>query len=572
MEDSTVFDRLVKNISRGERRVLLEKLGGASGPSISQEPLKSTVEETQTLDHAALYQRLKWWERLYIFFLRVLTKTSREEILENLVLGRLGRRIEKNFSGIYFHTSGDLGANFYWNLKKLEEKLFFLLEPFRKALGAGKKDFFAFLTGWEMPDIQDQLLSAIEPEQLAYEKSITDPYKLRKEIEFQIEDIIEGVEEVRKNMLYSRVRRLHALFNVVSFPYDKILTSFEKRSAEGFLLPISEIRSPLVDLTRTLNSAKSPPPEGLLKALFIFYLQSDFDSAEKTEELEKRLGSLMEKTEEAMDYIRFFHAHVPLINLARLALRNLEYRPEDLPGGEDWFVLFKQFWYERFEGKMKKYTEEFKRNQLLEQAREFLKSASYPVLTYYNQLGSSLGLYPKYTKSIGFIKGFLEKFFMPEMNSPLKLILIDGKFYREQNREEYNDAYNGIIWASERLRTIEAQLAPDGVIGQDIQGIDHEASSDLERSRKLRGILDRTDIQVEEIITKVLEHVGLLKNVVGGILHGDVGGRYDTLSNMGYIGRHENKNLLQKLTSANTRIDTFIELLGQLYDSEKRTG
>lgn len=572
MEDPTVFDRLVKNISKGERRELLDKLGNSSGTAISQEPLKSSVEETQTLDHATLFQRLKWWERFYVVLKVMLTKTAREEVLEELVLGRLGKRIEKNFNGIYFHNTGELGPNFYWNLKKLDEKLFFLREPFRKAFGAGKKDFFSFLAGWEMPDIQDRLMSEIEPEQVAYEKSVSDPYKLRKEIEFQIEDIIGGIEEARKNMIYARVRRLHNLFNVVSYQYDRVLGSFDRRSAGSFRIPLSENRSSLVEMTQTLNSAKSPPPESLMKVLFIFYLQNEFDSDEESRDIEKRLGGLMKKTEEAMAFIRFYHTHVPLINLTRLVLRNLEYRPEDLPGGEDWFVLFKQFWYDRFETKMRKYTEDFRRNRLIEQAREFLKSDYYPTLPYYNQLGSSLGMQPKYLKTIGFIRGFLEKFFMAEMNSPLKLVLIDGEFYKEKNREEYNDAYNGILWASERLKTLELQLAPEGVIGQDVDAVEHEASSGSERARKLRSIIDKIDLQMEEVSSKVLEHVTLLKNVIGGILHGDVGGRYDTLSNMGYIGRNENKNLSQKLASGNKRMEAFIEILGQLYDSEKRVG
>jgi len=207
---------------------------------------------------------------------------------------------------------------------------------------------------------------------------------------------------------------------------------------------------------------------------------------------------------------------------------------------------------------------------LIEQAREFLKTDSLPEVSFYNNIGAAYSLHPRYLKTTGFIRGFLDKFFMTEMNSPLKLILIDGEFYKEQNRDDYNDAYNGVIWAYDRLRSLEGQLAPEGPLGVEIESITNEASGESQRARKLQGLIENIDVQMEEVASRLIEHISLLKNVLGGILHGDMGGRYDTLSNMGYIGRNENKNLQQKLAANNKKLDTFLEILARLYDSEKQ--
>ena len=60
----------------------------------------------------------------------------------------------------------------------------------------------------------------------------------------------------------------------------------------------------------------------------------------------------------------------------------------------------------------------------------------------------------------------------------------------------------------------------------------------------------------------VLTALGLFAPfLIGGILYGDMGGRYDTLSNMGYIGRNENKNLQQKLDTIQKKIERFLEIL-----------
>lgn len=570
MEEQSRFDRLVKNLSKSERHDLLDKLHTVTTPTLSQEPLKIIEEESEGFDYHKAFQQLTWIERLFLFLRVMFTSDTREELLEEMILTKLSKQVDRNYSNIYSHSSGELAANFYWSVKKLQDRFSFLREPLRKALAAQKKDFFAFLVGWEMPDIQERLMAEVEPEHVAYEKSISDPYKIRKEIEYQLEDILESIDDARKNVIYARVRNLHAFASLVAYPYEKLLSSFEKRGVGGALsAPIFEVRSSLLDLTKVLFSVKNPPSESMMKILFLFYLQNSLES-EESEEVERRLNSLLKQTEEAIAYLRFFHVHVPMLTLARLVLRNIEFLPDKVAGGEDWFVLFKQFWYQRFDQRMRNYTETFKRNQLIDSAKEFLKAPSLPEVKFYNSIGNTYSLQPRYLKSLGLIRGFMDTFFISEMNSPLKLVLIDGEFYKEQNREEYNDAYNGLLWVSDRIDNLERSLSPDGEIGARIDSINNEAATVSQRTGKVQQTISNIDGQVEEIITKTIDYVTQLKNLIGGILFGDMGGRYDTLSNLGYIGRNENKNLQQKLASINKKLESFLDILTQLYDAEKR--
>ncbi len=570
MEEQSRFDRLVKNLSKNERHDLLDKLRTATKPTLSQEPLKIIEEESGSFDYNKAFQQLSFIERLFLFLRVMFTSDTREELLEEMILTKLSKQVERNYSNIYTHSNGELAANFYWSVKKLQDRLSFLREPLRRSLAAQKKDFFAFLVGWEMPDIQERLMAEVDPEHVAYEKSISDPYKIRKEIEYQLEDILESIDDARKNILYSRVRNLHAFNTLVMYPYEKLLSSFEKRGAGGALTaPIFEVRSSLLDLTKVLYSVKNPPPESMMKVVFLFYLQNSLEN-EESEEVERRLNNLLKQTEEALNYLRYFHVHVPMLTLSRLVLRNIEFIPDSIAGGEDWFVLFKQFWYQRFDQRMRSYSETFKRNQLIDSAKEFLKAHSLPEVKYYNHIGSQYNLQPRYLKTIGLIRGFMDSFFISEMNSPLKLVLIDGEFYKEQNREEYNDAYNGMLWVSDRIDNLEMSLSRDGEIGKRIDSINSEAASERQRAGRMQQLISSIDSQVEEIITKTIDYVTQLKNVIGGILYGDMGGRYDTLSNMGYIGRNENKNLQQKLGSINKKLDSFLDILTQLYDAEKR--
>ncbi|MDY7030094.1 MAG: DUF5312 family protein, partial [Spirochaetota bacterium] len=302
MEEHSVFDRLADRLSRGERKELFNKLNTVTKNYISQEPLKIIEEGEQKFDYVSAYRQLQWWERLWILVRVVLGKMNRETLLEDLILGKLGRKIERKYSDMYWHHTGVLGQNFYWNVKKLQERLDFMRDPLRKVLGSRKREFFAFLAGWDMPDIQEQLIAEIQPEHIAYEKSIYDPYKLRKEIEFRIDDIIGGIDNSRKKLIYARVRMLHHLSLLVSYQYEKMFTHFEKRPAQKMEALLTDVRTPLVDLTNILYTMKSPPPEELMKLVFLFYLQ-DVIEDEDSEEIDKRLSAMLNRTEECMTFI-----------------------------------------------------------------------------------------------------------------------------------------------------------------------------------------------------------------------------------------------------------------------------
>ena len=49
------------------------------------------------------------------------------------------------------------------------------------------------------------------------------------------------------------------------------------------------------------------------------------------------------------------------------------------------------------------------------------------------------------------------------------------------------------------------------------------------------------DIEAETIIQNVQNHMQALVRVLNGILYGEIGGRYDTLSNLSFIGGRTNQ-------------------------------
>ncbi|MCF6334794.1 MAG: DUF5312 domain-containing protein [Spirochaetales bacterium] len=58
-------------------------------------------------------------------------------------------------------------------------------------------------------------------------------------------------------------------------------------------------------------------------------------------------------------------------------------------------------------------------------------------------------------------------------------------------------------------------------------------------------------------------------DVLSGIVQGEMGGVYDTLSNLGYIGKGENKNLIAQLSDIRFRLKEALSISFQLYDVER---
>jgi hypothetical protein len=569
MEEPHVFERLVKTLSREERQDMLERLQGHEGEVVSTEPLKIPEERTE-FDFLREYHRLSFWEKVYITIKAIFTRQSKEETLEQTALARLGKRLEREYPQIFSYKTGELRSEFYNHLKKLQEHTLFLKEPCVTAFGKQKQDFFAFLAGWQMPDIQDRLLNDIEPEQVAYEKSLSDPHQVKKEIEYRLEDIIDSIDPERKRLLYEEVRKLHCLHSLVHYNFDKMIDAFEQRGAAEWVgISLSGYQATLTELLQLLSSIQSPPSEQLVKVLLIFYLQRELEK-DDPEEFEQRLYQMLNKAESAFSYIRLFNRTVPLLDLLRLAKRNVEYYPAEIGGGEDWFLQFKQFWYRRFDEKIRRFTEEQKRKKIIEDALGFLKLDQFPRVAYYRSGEIEPEVRARYEESISFIRGFVERIFLEDMHPPLKLVLIDGQFYKEQNREEYNDAYNGLLQLKNDIEHLEYDLSDKGEVGKRIGHLRSEVVNPRLFRNKLAQMMTDVDKQAEQIITSAIDHVSMMSNLLGGILYGDMGGRFDTLSNLGYIGRNENKNLSQKLRSIKNRLEVFMKTLTGLYDTERR--
>ena len=158
MQGDSVFDRLSHELSRDERREMLEKI--ESTLAVSEEPLYRRKKEDDApvlMDRE--FRALPWWSRLWLMIRSLFTGTSRTRLTEEYCLRNLQRRIEKSAPGSFDFQRGLVGSAGYRDLKGLKESVRVFRGPLQRALNEEKTEFYAFLGKMLLGDVEEKLVS-----------------------------------------------------------------------------------------------------------------------------------------------------------------------------------------------------------------------------------------------------------------------------------------------------------------------------------------------------------------------------------------------------------------------------
>ncbi len=560
MGEVSVFDKLVAELSKDERSEFLEKIKFSF--TNSEEPL-AYREETEEVDLSEEYRQFGFFRKIVIFFIQLFTGKDFIEITEELLIRDLGVYIEKTYPGLFHARSGQLLETMYTEIEGLKGSVSLFKNPIDMAFYINKKDFFAFLGSLEMELIHEKLLMETDPYKREHEFADKEDQEVRAELDESMDRILTEISDSDRERMYLHSQSLSYISELCSFPYDNLLNGFvTDQETRQTVCSVHEIEHELRSLMDLLFSFTFPPSGRLLHALFLFQYQDNLNKKEF--ELETVVEKQLKRAESALSAIRQFNRDVPLVEIIKFADNNINYQPNRISGGEDWFTLYKKFWKQRMESLFKKFSMERKRINIKESALELVGLEELPRLEYYNSETTGNFMRLKYENSLSFLMAFVQEQLSKRLNSILKLILIDGEFYKEQNRQEFTDAYNGLMRVPEKINKIEYALTPSGETGRALQAAKHEILPPPLKRKKMENLLQDVEEQANDIINHASEHLDLLKNVLNGIRYGEGGGRFDTLSNLGYLGGRNNKATMDKVTHAIVQLKEGLDLLSEL--------
>ncbi|MBL8968225.1 MAG: hypothetical protein JNG85_14555, partial [Spirochaetaceae bacterium] len=259
-----------------------------------------------------------------------------------------------------------------------------------------------------------------------------------------------------------------------------------------------------------------------------------------------------------------FNARVPLADLCRLAAENPELAPRELAGGEDWLAVYKAFWKERIEDRVDEFREERRYLALAEEISSFVGGAGIRRFSYISR-EERPGIPPvRLEIALSFLDGFYRGIFLSEINRPLKIVLVDGEFYRKENRMDYTDAFDALARLPESISAFDAKLSPEGEIGAAWTQAQFEVQPIQIKRRKLQSIQRSADEEAERIVRAASAALVEIVKIIHGILKGEAGGRYDSLANLSFLDGKANKEFLRSLGAAKDRCERANSLLAQL--------
>jgi hypothetical protein len=346
-----------------------------------------------------------------------------------------------------------------------------------------------------------------------------------------MEDAMEGITADLREAMYFDARSLHCLKELASFLFDRLLMAFAfDSSVNGQACSATVVKDLLADLNNILFSLKVIPPMPLLESLFIFLLQEK--AAEPGFDINKEIRILLARADEALSVIRAFNKQVPLTAMLRCATRNMALAPKEISGGEEWFVVYREYWKRRIETMFADYVRDRRHRELLDSFRYFLKGTNLKILGNTLSDANPEGMSIKGVFALSFLLTFYSVVFMADINKILRPILIDGDFYKKENRTEFTESYNDLIKLEDDIKKFEQSISPSGDFGKRYIQARQDMSSLPVKRRKIQIVIEEASDEALKILERTRAASRSMINILNGILEKDIKGKYDTLANM----------------------------------------
>jgi hypothetical protein len=562
------FDSLVAELSNEERVLLLERI--RTSMPVSSEPLYPAQAAPVAAALSGKIGELGLIPKLILFLRGLFSGKSREEIVREDELKEIGRRVEQRYPGLVDRRHGLILAPVAEELRGLRDASRFFYEALDRSVERDKGAFYAFLASLELPETHERLVSDADPASIAATMAESrgdfDDQEVRATAYAAFDRIFSDLSEKGRRAMYQDLRSVLFLKRLSGFLFDRLVGAFREGAAPAAQSAASffDAREQLLDLGDILFSMFEPPSTALVEAIFFFADREEL--GKQGSDAASVLGADMAKAEAALDRIRSFNSSLPLGDILRLVSGDPGYLPRELPGGEDWLAIYKTFWRERIDTALDAWRSEHRNKELVEEIASFVGEPGPAGFTYISAKEGGEAPPIRIGMALTFLDAFYRGPFVRELNRPMKVVLVDGEFYRKDNRIEYTDAYNTLLRIPELLSSFDARLGPDGELGSAWISANAEVGTTAAKRRRLQSVARSAEEEAERIVKHVGSALRTTTLIIQGFLKGEAGGRYDSLANLSYIDGKSNKDFVRSLDKAKDRCEKAYFFLAEISD------
>lgn len=563
MPADSVFENLVASLSREERRTMLERIQ----QTVNLEAPRPRIDDAEgdlPVDLEAVYQDLPIVRKLFIYVMHLFTGKTREQLVQELLLRRLAGYIRANYPGLVDFRSGTALHKLYERLVAMRNSAQFFSGPIGRAGGKDRAVFLAFLLALEAPTLHESLTLGTNPEHVDADSSEEPDTELRHAMVNTVEEIFDKVDDSLRYSMRQSNRFLDVMGKLSFFPFEKLLKPFTPVGEDGGMqasfLNLREILPDLAPLARSLDVS---PSAAALEALILFHQGYQFADTVDDEVMKERLG----KAAKHLETLRRVASQVPFLELSRYLRGNVNLTAPPVEGGEEWIALVRRFWRDRAEEAYRRYKYHRQKELLVQDASELTGTHNVTPLREYP--APEEGREGKHALSLAFLRAVLRNTWQQELFPALKVLYIQGEFYKDENRAEFSDAYSTLSKLEDKIDGFRARISMQGDLGRALHDNEEDLSALPVKRRKRMEIISQIDEHAESLVKSAMHAFMTLGKVLNGVLFGEVGGRYDTLSNLGDIEGRHNRRYLDNLEQVMLKMQNTSDTLSRLYDLER---
>lgn len=556
---SSTFDKLVKSLSKEEIQTLLANISTEMKDVTDNATVQQSQDFTDTLRFTRkpepVLSNEPFFVRFWISLKSFLTSIPAETLYSETLLKRLAKKLESN-SGNYINIPKNIYiTNMYDAIKQLRKTQVFFLSIL-SSYDALKGSFYMLLSSFVAPATYDKLMKETNPFSVKIGSEVSGVVRtnfLRK-----IDSVFSNLTDDEKSTMYTTAQGIEWMRSFSELSLDKILLRFSVSSENEAACPVLTIQ-PEIEILASLISSKKTIPHDLLQTLFFLQSQEKLTNTDD-DKLRQKADEFIQQATEAISAINKFITDVPLIEIIRYVKKDITWVPYRIDGGEDWFIYFKQAWYERFNEKWTTWSYEQKKYSIKVQMLSLLKVEDLNTLTF--SPWKNLWIECDFQKEFQFLflKTFFTSFYEEKISGLLKTILIEGNFYRRESLAEYTAAYNVLEHRKDEFDGFEKRLAPDGDIGMVFATIRNEKMATLKNKNKIEVLMRTIESEAKQLITSTIESLKIIDNILNGIIGNGKTSMYATLTNWSNISGANGGKLKDEIENARNQIHKAVDL------------
>lgn len=538
-QHASTFDLLARQLNPRERDEMLRRI--EESVVDSPEPLNQP-ETGESIDLEEAFESFGLLRRIVIWFRVLFGRLDRQEAIERTLLRDLAHRVDQHDPDLIDFRGRQLRGRFAQFLRELQEHSRVLNPLLSRIVGKEKQAFIVFYAAMEIEEHHQRLLEDTNPNN---EFTIDDEVAerdVRAKLNGKLEGTLQSIPKIMRQKIASSLKLLELLFRLSSFPFDRILNQFQEFPEGGGFCGFDMVADEIERLASIMAGLTDYPGMRVLEAAILFAYQGDHATGDDGEEQMRRH---LHKALAAADGIRAFNRSVPLSDIVRLIRGKRTYAVKPEGGGEEWYQLYLHFWKSRLERLVSRFIARRKLQAIVKEAADLLETPRIEAPSYYP--ARETGEPALYGLAFAFIRHFYTKLYPDRMEGPIKTVHIDGEFYKQANREQYNSIYNELARLQERSDLLASGLSPEGSIHENLQKVQEEEENPTVRRSRINEQIHRIEEDAYSIVDGTITNLGILENLLNGILNARAGSAYDTLANRSQIGGSQNGRLLEDL-------------------------